>query len=198
MSLDGSTATTTTSIPPFGSTSGRDVGRTADLSWAVTRVATSLFMPIRKSPASRAAVNYSVHRTGAPVARSDRVGVRRIALGGWVTLERAVDYFVMDSRGESTCRRRCRNDISTIEHPVSRAKAERGFRATPALEIIGNLRYEHFDADDWALDGVEPDNCRQFSQVAPTPTITPSHWSAIPPLPSAAPARRTSRLSRSA
>ena len=31
------------------------------------------------------------------------------------------------------------------------------FRATPALEIIGDLQYEHFDADDWALDGVEPD-----------------------------------------
>jgi hypothetical protein len=31
------------------------------------------------------------------------------------------------------------------------------YRATPALEIIGNLQYEHFDADDWALDGVEPD-----------------------------------------
>jgi hypothetical protein len=31
------------------------------------------------------------------------------------------------------------------------------YRASPALEIIGNLQYEHFDADDWALDGVEPD-----------------------------------------
>jgi hypothetical protein len=44
--------------------------------------------------------------------------------------------------------------LSTRSHGPS---LEVEYRATPALEIIGTLRYEHFDAHDWALDGVEPD-----------------------------------------
>jgi hypothetical protein len=67
------------------------------------------------------------------------------------------DYFVMDSRGE----------IEMLTGPGAAAfppvrirshgpRLKVAFRATPALEIIGSLQYEHFDADDWALDGVEP------------------------------------------
>ena len=34
---------------------------------------------------------------------------------------------------------------------------EVAYQATPALDVVGTLRYEHYDAHDWALDGVEPD-----------------------------------------
>jgi hypothetical protein len=30
------------------------------------------------------------------------------------------------------------------------------YRWSPALTLRTTLRYEHFDADDWQLDGVEP------------------------------------------
>jgi hypothetical protein len=31
------------------------------------------------------------------------------------------------------------------------------YQATPALDIIGTLRYEHYDGHDWALEGIAPD-----------------------------------------
>jgi len=144
-----------------GLTGSRDVGGTADLSWSVTERIAAFAFYARQEITSEQSGSQSF---GAPDWRAesrDRIesaslGLRLSGLGERWNVQ--FDYFLMDSRGEIEML----TGIAATPFPPLRIRSHGPrlnvvFRATPALEIIGNLQYEHFDADDWALDGVEPD-----------------------------------------
>ena len=145
----------------LGLTSSRDVGGTADLSWSVTeRIAAFAFYAHQEITSEQS----GSQSFGAPDWRAESrdriesasVGLRLSELGERWNVQ--FDYFLTDSRGEIDM---LTGPAATTFPPLNiRSHGPRlnvVFRATPTLEIIGNLQYEHFDADDWALDGVEPD-----------------------------------------
>ena len=137
------------------------VGATVDLSWSVNeRIATFAYYGWQEITSNQS----GSQSFGAPdwqAESRDRIesgslGVRLDPLGERWSVE--FDYFLMDSRGDIemlTGLAAAAFPPLNIRSHGPRLKAV--FRATPALEIIGHLQYEHFDADDWALDGVEPD-----------------------------------------
>jgi MtrB/PioB family decaheme-associated outer membrane protein len=145
---------------PIGLTGSRDVGGTLDLSWSVTEKIAAFAFYAHQEITSEQNGSQSF---GAPDWRAesrDRIesgslGLRLTQLGDRWNVQ--FDYFVMDSRGEIEM---LAGAAATAFPPLRiRSHGPRlkvVFRATPALEVIGNLQYEHFDADDWALDGVEP------------------------------------------
>jgi hypothetical protein len=143
-----------------GLTGSRDVGGTVDLSWSASEKVAAFAFYAREEITSGQNGSQSF---GAPDWRAEsRDRIESASLGLRLTQLRdrwnvQFDYFVMDSRGE----------IEMLTGPGAAAfppvrirshgpRLKVAFRATPALEIIGSLQYEHFDADDWALDGVEP------------------------------------------
>jgi len=143
-----------------GLTDSRDVGGTADLSWTVVeRLATFAFYG-RQEITSRQNGSQSFGATDWQARNRDQFDSASLGLRYRTESERMniqFDYFVVNSRGDI--------DVllgtSTLALPSLRTRSygprlKIVFLATPALEIIGNLRYEHFNSDDWALDGTEP------------------------------------------
>jgi hypothetical protein len=144
-----------------GLTGSRDEGGSADLSWSVTETIAAFAFYSRQEITSEQSGSQSF---GAPDWRAesrDRIesaslGVRLSELRDRWNVQ--FDYFLMDSQGEIEML----SGLSAAAFPPLNIRSHGPrlkvvFQATPALEIIGNLQYEHFDADDWALDGVEPD-----------------------------------------
>jgi MtrB/PioB family decaheme-associated outer membrane protein len=144
-----------------GLTGSRDVGGTADLSWSVSEKIAAFAFYGRQEITSEQNGSGSFGTPDWSAESRDRIesasiGLRLSELGDRWNVQ--FDYFLMDSRGEIEML----TGFGASEFPPLRVRSHGPrlnvvFRATPALEIIGNLQYEHFDADDWALDGVEPD-----------------------------------------
>jgi MtrB/PioB family decaheme-associated outer membrane protein len=145
----------------IGLTNSEDVGGTADLSWTVTEKIAAFAFYAHQEITSKQSGSQSF---GAPDWRAesrDRIESASLGLRLRELAERwnvQFDYFLMDSRGEIEML----TGIAAATFPPLNIRSHGPrlnvvYRATPALEIIGNLQYEHFDADDWALDGVEPD-----------------------------------------
>jgi MtrB/PioB family decaheme-associated outer membrane protein len=145
----------------IGLTSSRDAGGTADLSWSASEKFAAFAFYGYQEITSKQSGSQSF---GAPDWRAESrdqiesasVGLRLSELAKRWNVQ--FDYFFMDSRGEIDML----TGVSTAPFPPLNIRSHGPrlkvmYRASPALEIIGNLQYEHFDADDWALDGVEPD-----------------------------------------
>jgi MtrB/PioB family decaheme-associated outer membrane protein len=145
----------------IGLTSSRDAGGTADLSWSASEKFAAFAFYGYQEITSKQSGSQSF---GAPDWRAESrdqiesasVGLRLSELAKRWNVQ--FDYFFMDSRGEIDML----TGVSTAAFPPLNIRSHGPrlkvmYRASPALEIIGNLQYEHFDADDWALDGVEPD-----------------------------------------
>jgi MtrB/PioB family decaheme-associated outer membrane protein len=145
----------------IGLTSSRDAGGTADLSWSASEKFAAFAFYGYQEITSKQSGSQSF---GAPDWRAESrdqiesasVGLRLSELAKRWSVQ--FDYFFMDSRGEIDML----TGVSTAAFPPLNIRSHGPrlkvmYRASPALEIIGNLQYEHFDADDWALDGVEPD-----------------------------------------
>ena len=67
------------------------------------------------------------------------------------------DYFLLDARGDIEMRSGTAAAFPPLRTRSHGPSLEVEYQATPALDVIGVFRYEHYDAHDWALDGVEPD-----------------------------------------
>jgi MtrB/PioB family decaheme-associated outer membrane protein len=144
-----------------GLTGSRDVGGTADLSWSVSEKIAAFAFYGRQEIESKQSGSSSFGAPDWQAESRDRietasVGLRLSELGERWNVQ--FDYFLMDSDGEIEML----TGLGAAEFPPLRIRSHGPrlnvvYRATPALEIIGNLQYEHYDADDWALDGVEPD-----------------------------------------
>ena len=144
-----------------GLTGSRDVGGSADLSWSITERIAAFAFYSRQEITSEQGGSQSFSVPDWRAESRDRIesaslGLRLSELGERWNVQ--FDYFLMDSQGEIEML----TGLSAAAFPPLNTRSHGPrlnvvFRATPALEIIGNLQYEHFDADDWALDGVEPD-----------------------------------------
>jgi MtrB/PioB family decaheme-associated outer membrane protein len=144
----------------LGLTRSRDSGETADLSWAMSERFFAYASYGRQEIVSRLSGSQSF---GAPdwEARSrDRfdtasAGIRADRLGERWNLR--FEYFLIDGDGDVEMRSGAPQAFPSLRTRSHGPSLEVQFAATPALDVIGTLRYEHFDAHDWALEGVEPD-----------------------------------------
>jgi hypothetical protein len=145
----------------IGLTESSDVGGTLDLSWSISEKIAAFAFYAQQEITSKQSGSQSFGAPDWQAESRDRIesgsiGVRLDPLGNRWSVE--FDYFLMDSKGEIDML----TGLAASAFPPLRIRSHGPrlravYRATPALEIIGNLQYEHFDADDWALDGVEPD-----------------------------------------
>jgi hypothetical protein len=144
----------------LGLSSSRDRGATADLSWTISQKASMYAFYGRQEIVS---LQNGSQSFGMPDWQAESVdefetaslGLRLNGLGDKWSVR--FDYFLVDGQGDIEMR-----SGTTAAFPPLRTRShgpslEVEYRATPALEIIGMLRYEHFDSHDWALDGVDPD-----------------------------------------
>jgi len=67
------------------------------------------------------------------------------------------DYFLIDGQGDTEMRSGIAQAFPELRTRSHGPNLSVEFHATPALDVIGTARYEHFDSHDWALQGIEPD-----------------------------------------
>jgi MtrB/PioB family decaheme-associated outer membrane protein len=144
----------------LGLSRSRDTGGTADLSWTISEKISAYAFYGRQEISSLQDGSQSF---GAPDWQAESVdefdtasiGLRLNGLGDrW---DVRFDYFLVDGQGDIEMRSGAVAAFPQLRTRSHGPSLEVAYRATPALDIIGMLRYEHFDAHDWALDGVEPD-----------------------------------------
>jgi MtrB/PioB family decaheme-associated outer membrane protein len=144
----------------LGLTRSRDSGGTADLSWTISEKISAFAFYGRQEISGQQSGSQAF---GSPDWRAESVdqfdtasiGLRLGGLNDKWNVQ--FDYFLVDGQGDIEV-----TSGSPAAFPPLRTRShgpslEVEYRATPALDIIGTLRYEHFDAHDWALDRVEPD-----------------------------------------
>jgi MtrB/PioB family decaheme-associated outer membrane protein len=93
--------------------------------------------------------------TNEDTLRSGSLGVRLPQLGPKLAV--AFEVFVANTDGEVIT---TSTAVSTAPLPNTRTRMNGGelsadYQWNPALTVHARLRYEHFDADDWQLDGVD-------------------------------------------
>lgn len=145
---------------PLGLARSRDSGGTADLSWAVSEKISAYAYYGRQEISS---LQYGSQSVGTPDWQADSeddfetasVGLRMRGLGEKWNLQ--LDYFYLDGRGDIEMRSGAAAAFPPLRTRSHGPTLEVEYRATPALDVIGLFRYEHFDSHDWALDGVGPD-----------------------------------------
>lgn len=144
----------------LGLSRSRDLGGTADLSWTLSEKISAYAFYGRQEIS---ALQNGSQSFGAPdwQARSvDEFDTASLGLQFRELNEKwnvRFDYFLLDGQGDITMRGGAPGAFPPLRTRSHGPSLEVEYRATPALDIIGTLRYEHFDAHDWALDGVEPD-----------------------------------------
>lgn len=145
---------------PLGLTRSRDTGGTADLSWTISEDFSAYAFYGRQEISSlqNGSQSFSTPDWQAESVDEFETASIGLRLGGrddrW---KLRFDYFYMDGQGDIEMR-----SGSAAAFPPLRTRShgptlEVEYWATPALDVIGLVRYEHFDAHDWALDGVGPD-----------------------------------------
>lgn len=144
----------------LGLTRMRDSGETADVSWAISEQASVYAFYGRQEidGVQRGSQSY-----GAPDWQANTHDRFETASAG-LRLDRLrerwnlrFDYFLIDGRGEIEMRNGVAQSFPPLRTRSHGPRLEVEFQATPALEVIGLLRYEHYDAHDWSLEGVAPD-----------------------------------------
>lgn len=143
----------------IGLTQSRDQGATVDASWAINeKVFVSAFYGHQEIRASQAG-SQSFGAADWWADSEDRfdsasVGVRAEGLRERWDLR--FDYFYIDGEGDIEMRGGGAGAFPALRTRSHGPSLEAAFQATPALGVVGTFRYEHFDAHDWALDGVGP------------------------------------------
>jgi MtrB/PioB family decaheme-associated outer membrane protein len=138
----------------------RDSGETADLSWAMSERATVFAFYGRQEVESLQRGSQSFGAPDWQARTRDRfetaaAGVRTDGLRERWNLQ--FDYFLIDGRGDVTMQSGAAQEFPPLRTRSHGPRLEVEYQATPALGIIGTLRYEHHDAHDWALEGIGPD-----------------------------------------
>ena len=137
----------------------RDSGETADLSWAISERATVFAFYGRQVVESLQRGSQSFGAPDWQARARDRfetasAGVRADGLRDRWTLK--FDYFLVDGRGDITMQSGIAEAFPPLRTRSHGPSLEVEYQASPALDIIATLRYEHYDAHDWALEGVGP------------------------------------------
>lgn len=144
---------------PIGLTGSRDSGGTADLSWAASEHVALFAAYGRQEIESRQAGSESFGTPDWLAEFDDRfetasIGVRLDRLRERWNIR--FDYFYSDGRSDIEVQRGSAESFPPLRTLTHGPSLEAEFRASEALDVIGSFRYEHYDADDWALDGVGP------------------------------------------
>jgi MtrB/PioB family decaheme-associated outer membrane protein len=138
----------------------RDSGGTADLSWTISeKISAYAFYGLQEITSLQSGSQSS----GAPDWRAESVdefdtasiGLRLNGLNDRWNVR--FDYFWLDGQGDIKVESGAPQAFPPLRTRSHGPSLEVEYRATPALDVIGSFRYEHYDAHDWALDGVEPD-----------------------------------------
>lgn len=144
----------------LGLARSRDSGGTADLSWTISEKVSAYAFYGRQEITS---LQNGSQAFGAPDWQAQSVdefdtasiGLRLDDLHDKWNVR--FDYFWLDGQGDIEVQSGSPQAFPPLRTRSHGPSLEVEYRATPALDVIGTLRYEHFDAHDWALDGVEPD-----------------------------------------
>ena len=144
----------------LGLTRSRDEGGTADVSWAISDRAALFAYYGRQDIESLQSGSQSFGAPDWQAKSRDRFETASMGLRADGLRERwnlRFDYFLIDGRGDIEMRSGGAQDFPPLRTRSHGPRLELEYRATPALDVIGVLRYEHYDAHDWALEDVEPD-----------------------------------------
>jgi MtrB/PioB family decaheme-associated outer membrane protein len=144
----------------LGLQSSRDRGATADLSWTINEKASVYAFYGWQEIDSLQSGSQSFGMPDWQAESVDEfdtvsVGLRLNELAEKWSV--SFDYFLVDGQGDIEMRSGTAAAFPPLTTRSHGPSLEVEYRATPALEIIGMLRYEHFDSHDWALEGVDPD-----------------------------------------
>jgi MtrB/PioB family decaheme-associated outer membrane protein len=144
----------------LGLTHSRDTGGTADLSWAISEHGSVFAYYGQQEIVSLQSGSQSFGAPDWQARNRDRfetasAGLRVDGLRDRWNLR--FDYFLIEGKGDIEMRSGTARDFPQLHTRSHGPSLEVEFQATPALEIIGTMRYEHYDSHDWALQGVEPD-----------------------------------------
>ena len=88
-----------------------------------------------------------VFRTGGAGFRVDNIGTE---------LGLQVDWFFARSQGDVAVRAAATEALPPLRTRMNGGAINLTWRSKGAFTVLAGVRYEHFDADDWALDGVGP------------------------------------------
>jgi MtrB/PioB family decaheme-associated outer membrane protein len=144
----------------LGLDSSRDRGATADLSWTINEKASVYAFygwqeidSLQNGSGSFGLPDWQARSVDEFDTAS--VGLRLTGLGEKWSVR--FDYFLVDGQGDIEMLGGTTAAFPPLTTSSQGPSLEVEYRATPALDIIGMFRYEHFDAHDWALEGVDPD-----------------------------------------
>jgi MtrB/PioB family decaheme-associated outer membrane protein len=145
---------------PLGLTRSNDSGGTADLSWTISEKVSVFAFYGRQEISSLQSGSQSFGTPDWQAESIDEfdtasVGFRLNDLNDPWNVQ--FDYFLVDGQGDIEMRNGSPADFPPLRTRSHGPSLEVEYQATPALDIIGTYRYEHFDSHDWALDGVDPD-----------------------------------------
>jgi hypothetical protein len=144
----------------LGLTRSRDEGGTADVSWAISDRASMFAYYGRQDIESLQSGSQSFSAPDWQAKSRDRFETASVGLRADGLRERwnlQFDYFLIDGQGDIEMRSGAPQAFPPLRTRSHGPRLELEYRATSALDVIGTLRYEHYDAHDWALEAVGPD-----------------------------------------
>lgn len=144
----------------LGLTRSRETGGTADLSWTISEKTSAYAFYGRQKVSYR---QNGSQTFGAPDWQANgedefdtaSAGFRLTGLGDRWNIQ--FDYFYLDGQGDIEMRSGSLAAFPPLHTRSHGPSLEIEYQATAALQVIASFRYEHYDARDWALDGVQPD-----------------------------------------
>ena len=92
--------------------------------------------------------------TTEDVFRTGGVGFRIDNIGSELGLQ--VDWFFANSQGDVAVRTTGTDALPSLRTRMHGGAINLTWRSKRPFSVLAGVRYEHFDADDWALDGVGP------------------------------------------
>jgi MtrB/PioB family decaheme-associated outer membrane protein len=144
----------------LGLTHSRDSGGTADLSWAISERVSAFAFYGQEEIVSLQSGSQGFGAPDWQAESRDRFDTASAGLRVHALQERwdiQFDYFLIDGQGDIEMRNGVAQAFPELRTRSHGPNLSVEFHATPALDVIGTARYEHFDSHDWALEGIEPD-----------------------------------------
>ena len=138
----------------LGLTGSRDSGGTADLSWTISeKISAFAFYGHQEAKSLQA----GSQTFGSPDWQAESIdqfdtssiGFRLNELNDRWNIQ--FDYFLIDGHGDIEVRSGSLAAFPPLRTRSHGPSLEVAYQATPSLDVVGTLRYEHYDAHDWAL-----------------------------------------------
>jgi MtrB/PioB family decaheme-associated outer membrane protein len=145
---------------PLGLTRSRDSGETVDVSWSISERASVYAFYGRQDIDSLQSGSQSFAAPDWQAKTRDRFETASLGLRAdrmWERWDLQFDYFLIDAKGDVEMRSGSTRPFPPLRTRSHGPRLQLEYQATPALDVIGMIRYEHYDSHDWALEDVDPD-----------------------------------------